>query len=350
MIGFLSIPFLLSGCSRIGEKTASMTIVYWVMAILSLMLLVGYCIAVPRKDRWMLTLFAAVFVVNCGYLMLSLSQTLEAALWANRIAYLGSVLLPLCMLMIAVDACGIRKPKWLPVLLLVISVLVFLVAATPGYLNVYYKEVTLGVVKGATVLNKVYGPWHRLYLFYLIAYLVAMVVMLIYAIIRKKVESRLHVIFLAAIQIINIGVWLLEQLVHIEFETLAISYILSEVFLLCLYSLMPEREKQPAVSVEMVQEDIPVPQEIPEPQEDPASAELAQRYESFSDGISLLTRTERIVYDYYVEGKTSREIMQLLDIKENTLKYHNKNIYSKLNVSSRKQMLEIAKLLKKKDN
>ena len=34
--------------------------------------------------------------------------------------------------------------------------------------------------------------------------------------------------------------------------------------------------------------------------------------------------------------------MDELSIKENTLKYHNKNIYSKLGISSRKQLLEIA--------
>ena len=34
-----------------------------------------------------------------------------------------------------------------------------------------------------------------------------------------------------------------------------------------------------------------------------------------------------------------------LDITENTLKYHNRNIYSKLGVSSRKEMLHIARSL-----
>jgi len=38
--------------------------------------------------------------------------------------------------------------------------------------------------------------------------------------------------------------------------------------------------------------------------------------------------------------------MAELDIKENTLKYHNKNIYSKLGVSSRKQLVMIASTLK----
>ena len=48
---------------------------------------------------------------------------------------------------------------------------------------------------------------------------------------------------------------------------------------------------------------------------------------------------------FYLEGKSTKEIMEEMSIKENTLKYHNKNIYSKLGVSSRKQLIEIATLL-----
>lgn len=39
--------------------------------------------------------------------------------------------------------------------------------------------------------------------------------------------------------------------------------------------------------------------------------------------------------------------MSELNITENTLKYHNKNIYSKLGVSSRKQLIEIAEAITK---
>ena len=38
--------------------------------------------------------------------------------------------------------------------------------------------------------------------------------------------------------------------------------------------------------------------------------------------------------------------MAELNIKENTLKFHNKNLYSKLGVSSRKQLLEIYRTIK----
>ena len=45
-------------------------------------------------------------------------------------------------------------------------------------------------------------------------------------------------------------------------------------------------------------------------------------------------------------GKNAKEILTILSITENTLKFHNKNIYNKLGVSSRKQLLRYATLMK----
>ena len=43
------------------------------------------------------------------------------------------------------------------------------------------------------------------------------------------------------------------------------------------------------------------------------------------------------------------EILAILGVTENTLKFHNKNIYNKLGVSSRKQLLRYATLLKQQE-
>ena len=64
------------------------------------------------------------------------------------------------------------------------------------------------------------------------------------------------------------------------------------------------------------------------------------------DNLYRLTPTERRIYELYLEGKSTRTIMIDLNITENTLKYHNKNLYGKLGVSSRKQLLRIAAALK----
>lgn len=73
-------------------------------------------------------------------------------------------------------------------------------------------------------------------------------------------------------------------------------------------------------------------------------------FEIFMQHLHTLTPKESEILDLYIDGKHAKEIMEVLNINQNTLKYHNKNIYSKLNVSSRKQLLEFIALMKyKKD-
>ena len=151
---------LLSGCNKVGDKATSMSVIYGATAFLSLLLLVGYCSLLKKKEPWFILLFSSVFVVNTGYLCLSLSQTVEQALFANRISYLGSVVLPLSMLMIILNVTNLKYKKWLLWILIPVTVFVFFVAASPGYLDIYYKSVTLIKVGGVSVLEKEYGPWH----------------------------------------------------------------------------------------------------------------------------------------------------------------------------------------------
>lgn len=69
-------------------------------------------------------------------------------------------------------------------------------------------------------------------------------------------------------------------------------------------------------------------------------------YEAFKIGLKELTKTEKTIFDLYLQGKTANEIADMLNIRESTLKFHNHNILEKLGVSSRKQMLRYATLLK----
>ncbi len=72
-------------------------------------------------------------------------------------------------------------------------------------------------------------------------------------------------------------------------------------------------------------------------------------YDFFVCNLKTLTPTESRIYQLYLEGKTAREIATILGIQENTMKYHNKNIYGKLGVSSRKQLLRFATLKQQQD-
>jgi len=69
-------------------------------------------------------------------------------------------------------------------------------------------------------------------------------------------------------------------------------------------------------------------------------------YSFFVAGIKTLTDTERRIFDLYLSGKSAAEILKITGVKESTLKFHNHNILGKLGVSSRKQMLRFAEVMR----
>lgn len=75
-----------------------------------------------------------------------------------------------------------------------------------------------------------------------------------------------------------------------------------------------------------------------------------EEYEYFIQNVTSLTPTEKKIYELYLDGKTAKDILNILTITENTLKYHNKNIYSKLGISSRKQLIRYASLKQYQDS
>jgi len=341
IIYMLLTVLLLQGCTPIGEKNSSMSIIYGATAVFSVILFVGYFLTIKKKDIWFFVLFFSVSVVNIGYFSLSVSDTLNAALWSNRISYLGSVFLPLSMIMIILNVSKLQYKKWLPAILLTISGAVFLVAASPGVLDIYYKSVTLSSINGVTVLDKEYGPWHSVYLFYLLGCFSIMIAILAHAIFSKKIESTSQAIILIVSVFVNICVWLLEQLIKIDFEFLSVSYIITELFLIGVYLMIQNQE----ILIASLQAKIATPPNITNKVADRNSPEFIEHCEFIREQLPHLTASERAIYNCYLAGKSTKEVMQEMSIAENTLKFHNKNIYGKLGVSSRKQLLEYAKAI-----
>jgi DNA-binding NarL/FixJ family response regulator len=61
-------------------------------------------------------------------------------------------------------------------------------------------------------------------------------------------------------------------------------------------------------------------------------------YEQFSSNLETLTTTERAVFNLYLRNLGAQQIADKLFVSINTIKFHNKNIYSKLKVSSLKEL------------
>ena len=327
-----AVPALADGATggEAVDKTASMAVIYGVTSLISLAMIGVYFIVVKKREPWFILLYIAVFVVNAGYLALSVSKTLEEALLANRIAYLGSVFLPLCMLMIIMSTCRLKPKKLVMAALIAFSVLTFLLAASGGYLPLYYKEVSIVYINGVARLNKVYGPLHGLYLLYLLVYFGLMVAVILHAIARKKISAPIHAVILASIVLGNIGVWFVEQLIYVEFEFLSVTYIICEIFLLLLSRMLQ------VYDLFHIQ-NAPADEDEPADETHPAPSRAEQLLSSWPEAQSLTAR-EMEVLNYILENVKRRDIAERMCVSENTVKKHTSHIFSKLGVSSRGEL------------
>ena len=346
----MQISAFAAGVSTGGAKHWNMSVAYGITTLLSLALAGGYCLLMKKKDPWLLFLHASVVIVNLGYFALSISKTLSEALLANRISYFGSVFLPLCMLMAIMDVCRVRRLKVLPGLLVCCSVAVFILAASPGYLTCYYKEVSLVFINGMAKLEKVYGPLHGVYLVYLMGYFGMMVGVIITSIRCKRVASHKHAAILLTVVFLNIAIWFVEQLVYHEFEFLAVSYFVSEMLLLMLYGMMQDYgilTSDALTSAQRAELPTTAPAEESAPEETPADSEEAQA-ELSEDRIAkiaqvwsadyVLTGLECDVLCAILQNKRRKEIAAEMCVTEHTVKKHTGNIFSKLEVSSRSEL------------
>lgn len=347
------------------KNTISMTVIYGATALIAFLLVIGYWKILKKKEKWLSFLYIAVLTVNIGYFVLSMSRTLQEALWANRLVYLASVFLPLAMFMIIKDVCQLVYKRKYVIFHIVGSIIVFCVAASGGYAKWYYKAVTISFINGAAVLIKEYGPMHSLYGVYLLLYFTAMIGIILYAMKKRKNIPYKIAGFLLAIVLGNMVVWFIEQLFHTEFEFLAVSYIFTAGLLLGLYMILEEysleerknHEKPICDEVELVFFQSDVVQlsdnsmEYESGWKENKTSDEKKKQELTNcvlqkitrgalDGLENLSVREIEVLLLILDNKKRKSIAEEMEITENTVKKHTTHIFSKLGVASRKELFE----------
>ena len=212
-----------------------MIIGYGITLTFAIALLFAYFIAVKKREFWLGLLFVCVTVVNLGYLLLALSPTVEFAIFANDLSYLGSVFLSMCMLFTIIKLCGFKVSKAHVITCVSLGAVMFFIVATSGLLPWYYKSLQIENVGGATKLIKEYGVLHDAYLVYLAGYFIAMLATIMYSIIKKKIASQKFAGIIASIVLINLFIWFVEKFIKWDFEFLSVSYIFSEIMFVMLF-------------------------------------------------------------------------------------------------------------------
>ena len=319
-------------------KDGVLSLVYGVVALLSVLILMSYFLFDKRKDRRFMALFCCVATSNLGYFLLSICRSLAVAKLANAISYFGGAFSLLVMLLIIYDVCQIRKRQWLTWTLIGISTLFFALAASGDWLGLYYRSVSLEIINGTAHLVKEYGPLHGLYAMYLAGYVVLMLLSIGYAAKTKRLYSPRYTFFLLVTVLLNVGVWLVEQTINEEFEFLSVSYMVTEVLLLLIYNMLCDygiiRPETGVLSVQMLTQ-------LNTRQVDPGAlpSGMEDMFRSFAEKARTLSTAERRILNYYIDGHDIAEIPDLAFISIHTVKKHNRSIYQKLEIASRDELM-----------
>ena len=74
---------------------------------------------------------------------------------------------------------------------------------------------------------------------------------------------------------------------------------------------------------------------------------IQELFDQFIERVHLLTEAERNILRYYIDGHEISEIPELAFISMSTVRKHNRNIYEKLRVSSRNELMLYIDLLRR---
>ena len=309
---------------------------YSLLFALSLIMPVGYFWSAQRRrnEVWLCSLYVCICIVNLGYLLLSLSKTVAFALFANKIAYFGQAFVMPCMFMLISRLCGYTYPKWVRITLVALAAIMFGLVATTGHLDWYYKDATLAFADGAAKLAKEYGVLHPVYLLYVLGYFGAMVAVIATSLKRKKVASQKVAGMMIVVVLGNIAMWLVEKLVTLNFEFLAVSYVMSEFIFFFIYWIL-----QDYVHVR----DIPMTEDAEE-RGPIIVVDSLNRAEKIERILSKLPEGKRLtarqieMLEGILDGKSRKEIAAELHLSENTVKMHMSLLYDNLGVSGKDEI------------
>ena len=133
--------------------------------------------------------FALIFIVidvsSMGYVFLQMSRSLEEALIAQKIIYLGGAFLPMFLFFAVIRLCRTNVGKWVKPAMIFLSMFLYGLIMTSGKYPLYYKSVGYSVENGIVVLTKEYTVFHSLFYFVLVVYLFTGIAVVVYTYYRR---------------------------------------------------------------------------------------------------------------------------------------------------------------------
>ncbi len=195
--------------------------------IVSLIMIGSVLIRYKKIDTLFILLEFAITTSCLGRFMISISQSVDAAIIANKLLYIGGCYIPLLLVIILFKLCNLKLPRAATILMTTYSTVVMTLVMTIGYSDIYYKDVQLVITDGYSWLDKTYGPLHILYPIMMVFYALFLILSTIYMWkMRNKVPLRIAITATTLGTAIILS-YVLERLLDSNISFLSIGYLIA---------------------------------------------------------------------------------------------------------------------------
>ena len=229
---------------------------YFIVFVASLIMIGNFLRRNKRIDT-LYMLFSILVSINAlGRWLVSISQTVEQAIWATKIMYVGACYIMLALIIILARLCEIKIPTAITVILSIYATFVFGLVITIGFNDLYYKTFELAQGNGYNYLEKEYGPLHILYpILNLIE--CAVVIVIVIASFKKKNKIPFSLIFTSgALSVVVMVTYLMTRIFKSSIEWLSLGYLVTIIVITIRFEKvnMYDMTTNIAISVEKMQE------------------------------------------------------------------------------------------------
>jgi len=206
---------------------------FYLSVLVISVIMTGSILVKNRKVDNAFILFSVLLTVNCaGQYMMSVSESVESAIWANKIMYVGGCYLPFTVFLIVTRLCNIKVNRYFKYFLLAYATIVLALVMTIGHTDWYYKSVEVVQGNGFNYIVKVYGPMRILYPLMMILYSVMLISFIVYAIKKRKEIPTRTVVTMSFICASVFLTYIFERLLGSKVSYLPVGYIIGIVLLM----------------------------------------------------------------------------------------------------------------------
>ena len=216
-----------------------MAIIYYLGAFLfSLtMVLLLFVLWDKKSYSYFSNIFWIVLIANGGYFSLALANSVETAVLAKKLCYVGGCFIPLLVFFNICSLCKIKISRIVSTVLTVLCLIAFVGVLSIGVSDLFYESFSLVKVNNISILDKENGPLYYLYLAELIGLNIASIVVVAISLRPKnrKFVSYINSVLLLIPLAASTLVYIIQRVTDSIIDWIPLSYMVFTTIFFIVY-------------------------------------------------------------------------------------------------------------------